>query len=57
MSTISQLIEKGYRVYDVDIHVNRTLKDYFRNSLGLLIDYNEKLKVITIKDAQNKDFL
>lgn len=54
MDTIDSLIKRGYRIYKVQMKLNSTLKHYFRVKMGLLVDYHEILKVITVRDAKSE---
>lgn len=54
MDTINSLIIKGYRIYKMDAKPTQYIKDYFRLKMGLLVDYHEVLKVITIRDAKSE---
>ncbi len=52
MDTLDSLTRKGYRIYKLNIRLTQTIKDYFRSRIGLLVDYHEVLKVITVRDAR-----
>lgn len=57
MDTLDSLTRKGYRVYKMNMKLTQIIKDYFRTRKGLLIDYHEVLKVITIRDAKSESEL
>lgn len=52
MDTLDSLMRKGYRLYNVNMKVNSTLRHYLRVKKGLQVDYHESLKIITVKDAR-----
>lgn len=54
MDTIESLIRRGYRIYKIDLKLNEPIKNYFRFKVGLLVEYHEVLKVITVRDAKGE---
>ena len=54
MDTLDSLIRKGYRVYRIDMKLTQTMREYFKARKGLLVDYEENLKVIIVKDAKGQ---
>jgi hypothetical protein len=57
MDTLDSLMKKGYRIYNVKMKLTQTVRDYFKSRMGLLVDYHEDLKVITVRDAKSKSEL
>lgn len=55
MDTLDSLTRKGYRIYKLNIRLTQTIKDYFKARVGLLVDYHEVLKVITVRDARESE--
>jgi hypothetical protein len=47
-------MRKGYRIYKVDMRITQNVKNYFKSRKGLLLEYHELLKVITVRDAKSE---
>lgn len=54
MDTLDSLTRKGYRIYKIDMRITQNVRNYFRSRKGLLVEYHELLKVITIRDAKSE---
>lgn len=54
MDTLDDLIRKGYRIYKMRMEPTNGVKDYFKNQLGLLVEYHKSLKVITVRDVKSE---
>lgn len=54
MDTVDSLMRRGYRLYKIDMRLTSSIRDYFRNHMGLIVEYHEALKVITVRDAKSE---
>jgi len=54
MDTLDSLMRRGYRIYKIDMKLTQTIREYFKFKAGLLVDYHEVLKVITVRDAKSE---
>lgn len=57
MDTIDNLIRKGYRIYQINLFLTDSVRNYFRLKMGLLVEYHEMLKLITVRDAKGESKL